>query len=334
VERSLRSWCAIVVAALISLAGAAQSEVVKVGLLREGAMTGPVYIAKDEGYFAAQGIDCEIVPFDAALPTAVGVVSGDLDIATTGLTAGFYKLASQGALRIIAGYGSEAPSFHAQALVASKGAYAAGLTGPAKLGGHTVALTQIGGSSQYSLGLLAAKYGVDLKTVRVLPLQSNPNAASAVIGGTADAAIVPGRNILAALNRGDIKLLAWIGDEVPWQLGAVITSARKLRDEPGAISRFLKAYRQGVRDYHDAFTGPNEKRLDGPAAPKMLGIMAKYTGNSVASLENSIGYIDRDARLDVADVRRQIAWYQAQSLLSGTVSADAMLSPNLGPPPP
>jgi len=316
---------------MVSAAHAAKAEIVKVGLLAEGALTGPIYIAKDKGYFSAEGIDCQVVPFQAALHVSMALVSGDVDVAVTGLTAAFYKLASQGALRIIAGYGREAPTFHAQAVVASKNAYARGLTSPAKLGGHTVAVSQIGGSTYYSLGLIAQKYSIDLKGIQILPLQTNPNAATAVIGGKADAGIIPGRDILPAVSRGDIKLLAWVGDEVPWQLGATITSAKALRDHPDTIRRFLIAYRKGVRDYHDAFTGPREKRHDGPTAPTILAILAKYTKISPQALDASIGYIDADAQLDTADIQRQIAWYKSHNLLSGDIDAAELLAPTLAP---
>ena len=321
----------LVLAALIASAGLASAAAVKVGLLREGTLTAPIYIAKERRYFAQQGIDCEIVAFDAAQPVAVAVVSGDLDVAVNGLTAGFYKLASQGALRIIAGYGREAPTFRAQAAVASKVAYAAGLTSPAGLGGHSVAISQIGGASHYILGLLADKYGFELGSVQIMPVQSNPNAATAVTGGRADAAVVPGRYVLPAIGRGDVKLLAWIGDETPWQLGAVITSAKKLRSDPELIAHFLSAYREGVRDYHDAFTGPGEKRQDGPMAPEIIKIISKYTGTPPETIRDSIGYIDRDAALDIADIARQIAWYKAQNLLSGNLTAEELIVPSVTP---
>ncbi len=321
----------MIIALLIAGARPATAESLKIGLLREGTLTAPIYIAKEKGYFAQQSIDCEIVAFDAAQPVAVAVVSGDLDAAVTAMTAGFYKLASQGALRIIAGYGREAPSFRAQALAVSKAAFGAGLTSPAALGGHSVALSQIGGASHYILGLLADKYHFDLKIVQIMPVQSNPNAATAVTGGRADAAIVPGRYLMPAINRGEVKLLAWIGDETPWQLGAVITGARKLRSDPDLIARFLVAYREGVRDYHDAFTGPGEKRQDGPTAPEIVRIIAKYTGTPAETIADSIGYIDRDAALDVADIKRQIAWYKSQNLLSGDVNADELIIPSVTP---
>jgi NitT/TauT family transport system substrate-binding protein len=313
---------------LVWLGEGAASEIIKVGMLREGTLTAPIFIAKAKGYFAAEGLDCEVVNFDAALPVTMGVVSGDLDLAVTALSAGFYKLASQGALKIIAGYGREAPTFRAQAFVVAKNAYAAGLTSPMALAGHSVAVSAIGGSTHYSLGLLSAKYGVDIKSVTVLALQSNPNAATAVAGGRADAGVIPGRYVIPSAERGDIKLIAWIGDEVPWQLGGVITSARLLRDRPETISHFLAAYRNGVRAYHDAFTGPGEKRQNGPTAPELLKIIADATGNSVEAVDASIGYLDRDARLDIDDIKRQIAWYKAQNLLSPEAAADAMIAPS------
>ena len=83
-----------------AFAAPAAAETLKVGILKL-ASSGAVFIAAEEGYFTAEGIEPSLVYFDAAQPVAVAAVSGDIDVGVTGLTAGFYNLAGKGALRII-----------------------------------------------------------------------------------------------------------------------------------------------------------------------------------------------------------------------------------------
>jgi NitT/TauT family transport system substrate-binding protein len=290
------------------------AETIKIGF-QKGAS--PVYIARDKGYFAAEGLDAEIVYFEAGQPVAVAAVSGAIDFGIAGLTGGLYSLAEQGALRIIGGQTREVPGFRANTVVASKPAYAAGLHSMKDLAGHSVAVTQIGSAFHYDLGLLADKYGFDLKSIRLMPLQTNPNSVAAVTGGSADAAVSVYPYLAAALDTDDVKLLGFIGDETPWQLTAVFTATATANDKRDLVERFLRAFRKGTRDYHAAFTGPDEKRKDGPTASETLALLAKNTGQPIARVAAGIGYVDRDARIDVEDIDRQVVWYKAQNLLKG-----------------
>src|SRR6185437_3909820 len=104
----------------------------------------PFYIAKERGYFAAQGIDLRFVFFEAAQPIAAAAVAGDIDAGITALTGGFFNLAEKGALRVIGGGLHEEKGWEGSAILVSDKAYKAGLTSPAKLGGHSVAITQYG----------------------------------------------------------------------------------------------------------------------------------------------------------------------------------------------
>ena len=115
--RSLRvALC--VLASWFALAGGARAETIKVGLLKTvGA--GPIFIAQEKGYFAAEGLTIEDVIFDSAEPIAVAAVSGAVDIGATGLTAGFYTLAGQGALKMISSGSFERPGFQGQAVLVS-----------------------------------------------------------------------------------------------------------------------------------------------------------------------------------------------------------------------
>lgn len=312
----------IAIAALLAMAGAARAEHIKIGMQK---VPSPVYIAMAKGYFAAEGLEPEIVDFEAGQPVAVAAASGDIDFGIAGLTGGLYALAEQGELRIICGQTREAPGFHANTVVASNRAWQAGLKSFKDLGGHSVAVTQIGSAFHYDLALLSAKFGFDLKSVRIMPLQTNPNSVAAVSGGSADAAISVVSYLLPAIAKGDVKLLGYIGDVTPWQLVACFTSTKIANERSDLVERYLRAFRKGTRDYHDAFTGPDGRRHDNATAPEMLAIMAKYTGETPQQVSNSIGYIDAGARIDVADVARQVAWYKGQRMVKGDLSGDRLI---------
>lgn len=319
-----RSAAALVAAALAFLAVPAAAEAIKIGTLKL-ASYGPVYIAKEKGYFAAEGITADLVFFELAEPIAVAVVSGALDFGVSGTSGGLYSLAGQGALKIIAAGAHEAPGFQFFTLVASNRAYAGGLTAFKDLGGRAVAVSQIGSPSHYSLALVEEKYRLDPATIRVLPLQSLSNQISAVSGGQVDATIINATSIMPAVQHGDAKLVGFVGNEVPWQVGAVYTATKTANDRHDLVERFLTAYRKGAHDYHAAFVAADGKPARGPTAPAILAILAKYTGQPEARLAQALAYIDADARLDEKDIAHQIAWYKAQNMLRGPVDADTVI---------
>ncbi len=314
----------VVLACCVTLAAGARAETIKVGLLKTVG-SGPIFIAQEKGYFAAEGLEIEDVVFDSAEPIAVAVVSGSIDIGATGLTAGFYTLAGQGALKMLASESFERQGFQGQAVLVSNRAWDGGLKAFTDWPDHSVAISQVGGAPHYSLGLLEEKFGVDAKAVRVLPLQSNANRIAAVTGGTADTAIIPVTYAMPSIQHGDAKLLGWVGDYTPWQVAAVFASTKATNDRSDMLNRFLRASLRGVKDYCDAFIGPDAKLRFGPTAPEVLTIIAKYTGQHEADIKLGITYLDPQARIDVKDVGHQIAWFRAQGMVKGDFDANSVI---------
>jgi NitT/TauT family transport system substrate-binding protein len=319
-HRWIGLWSALIV--LLGCAPA-RAETIKVGIGTGG--VGHLFIAKDKGYFAAEGLTVEFVPFVSAEPVAVAVASGSVDFGATGLSGALYTLGGQGVLKIIAGSVHEAPGFQFLTFVVSNRAYAAGWTSFKGMGGHSVAVPQIGSPSHYSTALIAEKYGVDLKTVRVLPVQSVPNCISAATGGQADAAVMPVVPVMPSIERGDVKLMGYVGDETPWQIQAVFTTSKIANDRRDTVERFLRAYRKGAKELHDAFTGPDGKRKDGPEAAAILALIAKNTGQTAEQTKLAIPSVDGEGRLDVKDVLHQIAWYKQQNMLKVPVEGDQVI---------
>ena len=301
------------------------AEKLTVGVLKL-ASSGPVFLAQDLGLFRDAGLDVEFKFFEAAQPVAVATVSGDVDLGVTGVTAGFYNLAGKGALKLIAGQAREEPGYKLVAVIASRKAAEAGLKRLEDLPGRGVGVTQVGSTFHYSLGILAEKHGFEIGKVRVVPMQSLPNLVSAVKGGQLEAAIMPATGATPLLASGDAVLLGW-ADETPWQVAAVFTSPRAIANRRAALESFIRGYQKGLDAFHASFLtkGPDGKLAPGPDAEKHLAIIAKHTGQSPASIRDSIPYIDPKGRLLVGDIYRQVRWYQGQKLVDAAVDAASIL---------
>jgi len=298
----------------------------KIGVLRLSS-SAPVFIAQDKGYFREAGLDIELKFFDAAQPIAVATTSGDVDFGITAFTAGLYNLAGKGTLKVIGGMSREKAGYPLIGYFAANNAYAAGLKTPKDLAGKRIAVTQVGSSFHYSLGLLADKYGFKLSDVRIVPLQSLSNAAAALKGQTVDAALLPVSTARKLMDDGGAKLLGWVGDETPWQLGAVFASPKTLGNKP-LVTRLLDALDRADREYHDVILASVK---DGSAAineqtKPLLEIIAKYTNLPVEQVVGNCAYIDPDGKLDVKNVDNQIKWLQQQGFVDKGFGADAIIA--------
>ncbi len=295
--------------------GAAHAESIKIALTK--LLSYPsVPIAIERGYFKEQGLDAQMVYFDSAEPMAVALASGDVDFGVSGLSAAFYTLATQGRMRILASSAIEQPGFYNLVFLGSMKAYDAGLTTAHDLPGHSFAVTQIGTSLQYTLGLLAEKDKFPLSDVSVRPLSTIPNVISALSGSQIDSAVLPATPALPLLDRGAIKLLGWASDLVPGWMGAVaFTSTRHADYDSDLVRRFMAAFHHGSKDYHDAFAGRDNTRQNNATTPAMLDLLSKFTGIPGPLIDRAVPYIDGEGRVVMSDLAHQIEWYRAQRLM-------------------
>jgi NitT/TauT family transport system substrate-binding protein len=297
----------------------------KVGVLRLSS-SAPVFIAQDKGYFREAGLDIELKFFDAAQPIAVATTSGDVDFGVTAFTAGLYNLAGKGTLKVIGGMSRERAGYPLIGYFASNNAYAAGLKTPKDLAGKRIAVTQVGSSFHYSLGLLADKYGFKLSDVKIVPLQSLSNAAAALKGETVDAALLPISTARKLMDDGGAKFLGWVGDETPWQLGAVFASPKTLANKM-LVTRFLDVLERADREYHDVILASvrNGNAVINEKTKPLLEIIAKYTNLPVEQVVGNCAYIDPSGKLDVKNVDNQIKWLQDQGFVDKGFGVDAII---------
>ncbi len=304
-----------------SLARAQNLTKTSVGVLRLSS-SGPVFIAAERGYWREAGLDVDLKYFTAAQQVPVAVTSGDADFGVTGLTAAFFNLAGKGALKIVAAQSREEKGFPLVAYMATNAAIEKGFRSVKDFAGKRVGITTTGSTFHYSLGLLAKKYGFDLSSVTLVPLQTLPNMQAAFKGGQVDAVLAPVTlaRALVADNAG--KILAWAGDETPWQLGALFTSPRAIGEKRDLVERFVRGYLRGAADFNAAFNqrdaAGNEVR--GTRFAETIGVVARAVQQAPELVSIGLPFVDAQGRLDVGDIYNQIAFWQQAGLVGRDVN--------------
>jgi NitT/TauT family transport system substrate-binding protein len=324
-----RFACLSAVVALLAFdaadAAAQQLQKVSVGLLRLSS-SGAVFIAKEKGYFREQGLDADLKIMTAAAQVPVAVTSGDADFGVTGLTAGFFNLAGRGALKIVGAQSREEVGYQLNAYMVTNKAVEGGFTSLKDFAGKRLAITTTGSTFHYSIGILAAKYGFDVKSVSLVALQSLPNMAAAFKGAQVDATIAPVTVARQLEAEGAGRIIGWVGDETPWQLGALFTSPKLIAERRSVVEKFVRAYSKGAHDYHVAFNARDKgQEIRGPGYDESITILAKVLEQPAERVKVGLPYVDPEARLNVGDVYNQVAFWQGQGLVDRTVDAKSIL---------
>lgn len=326
-----RRWSPLL-AALLWLAGpgaATAAEKVRIAALTL-VSSAPLFIAQERGYYAAEGLEAELVFFRAAQPVAVAVASGDADFGVTAFTAGFYNLAGQGALKVIGAQSREEPGFDFSAYLASRAAFEQGLTAPDKLPGRSLAITQHGSSFHIMAGLLARKLGVPTKSIRLVPLETLPNMQAALKSGQVDAAILPG-HIASQLDRaGEARLIGWVHEQTPYALGGLFTSTRNIEQRRKVVEAFVRAYQRGAGDYHATMNRRDAqgRRIFEADAEPVIAIIAKYTQATPEAIKAGAPPVDPMGRLDVGNLLEQVALLKEEGLVDPGVEAMRLVDPS------
>jgi NitT/TauT family transport system substrate-binding protein len=321
----------LVMAASLLVAGsypvrAADKLVVAVNKLSAGS---PLYIARAKGFFAEEGLDVSLLHSTSAQTIGLAVASGDAPIGMTALTAGIYTIAGKGGMKIVAGGYEEMPGFKGLALLFNTAVYERGKRKPSDLAGMKVGTTQAGSPQENQLARLAKKHGFNYGDMTVVPLQTLPNIVSAIKGGQIDATSVPATLAVQIEKSGAAKIVAWMADEVPGQIGGIFANPGTMSQNPELVTRFLRAYIKAIRFYDRAFQqkGADGKPIKGDNYDETLKIIADYLEEPAAQVEEGLPYFNPDARLATADLAEQIEAWKSIKQLEPSISLDKVLDP-------
>ena len=314
--------CAAVLAAAAASGTALAQEKITVGALRFTSHA-PTFIAYERGYFKEEGLDVELKFFQAAQPVAVAIASGDIDFGITALTGGYFNLADKGALKIVGGLYAEKKGYKGTAIMASNKAYAAGVTSPAKIKGHSVAITQVGSSFHYMTGMIAAKYGFSMSDVSLKPLQKVGSMIGAVKSGQVDVMMMVPHIAIPLDKAKAAKIIGWMSDLGPYQVTTIFTSTKNTTDRQVQVKRFMRAYKKGIADYRAVML--NQKK-DPAATEAMVKLIHKYVyadrpyDKAAPGIKAGAVYINEGGALDVGNVKKQLDWFKAQGLVKSNMT--------------
>jgi len=288
---------------------------VKVGVLKLTS-SAPIFIGVEKGFFREQGIEPELVYFQAAAPIATALAAGQLDVGATGLTAALYNIVLGGEkLWIVADKGREWPGYPLVAIVVRTDLWDGGVRSVTDLRGKRIGVTQLGSTFHYHIGHILEKDGLTLADVKIVPLQAMPATMEALKGRQVDAILVPQPFPGAAEAQGFGRIMAWAGDLYPWQIAAIFYSGKLAADRARAVA-FMKGYVKASRYYFDAALIRRDGRtVPGAHYDEVVDITARYTGARPEIIKLGFPYQDRNGRLLVPDIQRQMTWWAANGFM-------------------
>jgi ABC-type nitrate/sulfonate/bicarbonate transport system substrate-binding protein len=275
--RKLRSLLACVASALMALpilvpAAHAQTKITIGKVLSGNGFHIPSYVAMDQGYYKAEGLDASFVSLTGrALVTAA--LSGSIDFVP--IPSGGAQAALSGAeIRYVVG-----ESLKSQWLIAAR----PNINKVEDLKGKTLGYGRTG-SADYDEGeaVLRRAFNMEVgKDYKVISFQGEAERIAALVNGDIDAALISVPHAPKALNAG-MKVLVRTGDYIQRAGGAFWTRKAYADQNPETVTKFIRAIAKGVMHYRDNKAGsiPTLKEHLGVADDKDASIIWEQTHNT------------------------------------------------------
>jgi NitT/TauT family transport system substrate-binding protein len=219
---------------------------------------GPLFIAKEEGYFAKQGINVEFEKFQSSAMALPALVNGDIAVYGGSVSPGFFNAITKGSqVRIVADKGRIVPgSCNSTAFMVRRDLFEDGtIRNISGLKGRKI---MAGSSEQYST-VHALAYG-NLTTEEVTIVNMDyPSGVIALNNRAVDAGILTEPYITQAINSGSAVILLPGEKFIPDSPFPLYYGPTFLDKDPELGKRFMVAYLNGVKQYN---AGKTERNLE------------------------------------------------------------------------
>lgn len=269
-------------------------------------------IAKEEGYFAEQGLAVELILQQSSNDMIPLLLQGGLDVATPALTAGFFNaVASGGNIKLALPLTTFAVQKCASIGIVARrsdvdaGAYAT----PAQWQGAKMTMPPAGAQALpgYIIDTALAQGGLTLQAVQITPVDL-PAQAEALATGQTDLIYAVEPWLTRMTSNPALTLLLPAEPLAPDLTSSLIAFGAKPLADPTIGQRFAVAYLQAVRQYSTGKTPENVK------------IVADYTKLEPALVEQLCWSASApDGAINVDSIMAYQKWLQEQGLLDRIV---------------
>jgi len=201
-----------------------------------------VYFALENGYFKRDGLDVQVTRYQGSPVAVRALLSGDADVVETGGDTALLAMEGGAPIDILL-----SPVARSTDVVVAK----APIASIADLKGKSFAVSAPGSPGDVLGRLLLQKNGVDPGQVQFVGLGSPADRVRALLGGKVDstsATILVIEPVLEAIAKGEVKVLASLGEQFPAiPLSYIVAQESVIKSRRDAMVRFVRGYVEGLR---------------------------------------------------------------------------------------
>jgi ABC-type nitrate/sulfonate/bicarbonate transport system substrate-binding protein len=277
----------------------------------------PVFIARQRGYFAEEGIDLELIPFKVSSDIVPAIATGEVAVATSAINPGLFNAVARGvSFKLVADLGSFQPGRATTSLVIRKDLVDNGrYRGPEDLRGMTIGVPGPYTVNHFMLALLAERAGFDLEEINITPVPMSDSLLALANGSLDGYYDVEPSPTIAVRDGYGVRVLS--SDQVYEGFqSTVVFYGPSMLAQPETARRFMVAYLRGVRDYLRAF-------FDGVERDRAI---ADIMREDIAVPRDVVaGGIDPSGRLNVASLETIVDWWNKMGALREKPNVQAMI---------
>src|SRR5262245_29908848 len=253
---------------------------IKVGIISVTATYVPLYLAIDDGLFAKEGLQVDLLPFRGGSDLIKAVVAGSAEVGVVSLAEVMSGIAAGQPLKAFYG-GFNVPAFDWYSVTSIRSF--------AEARGKRLGVTQYGSSTDFLTRYALASQGLDpAKDVQIVQGGDSPTRLAAMQAGQIDVNIFAAPDSFVAAERGYTRILRQrdLAPDYPYHVFGAMEPF--IASHPNTIKALLRGFVLGLR----AAKRDRQRAIE--AIVKRIPMDPKYSGPTYDDL---IDFLYEDGRL-------------------------------------